>query len=56
VSFIRKKKIGGRVYKYEVENVRSAQGSVQQKVVRYLGPEEPVYGTEKTRRPVKTGE
>lgn len=56
MSFIRKKTIGGRVYRYEVENVRSADGGVQQKVVRYLGPEEPVYGTDKTRRPVRPAE
>lgn len=51
MSFIRKKKVAGRVYKYEVENVRGSDGTVQQKVIRYLGAEDPVYGTDRRRRP-----
>jgi hypothetical protein len=50
VSFIRKKRVHGRVYRYEVESVRAADGSVTQKVLRYLGAEQPIYGTDKERR------
>lgn len=53
VAFIRKKTIGGRVYRYEVESVRDEAGNVRQKVLRYLGAEEPVYGTDKSRRSEK---
>lgn len=56
MSFIRKKKVNGRVYKYEVESVRDASGTVRQRVVRYLGPEEPIYGTERDRQGVKASE
>lgn len=40
----RRKVIAGRVYLYEVESSRGPDGKVRQRVVRYLGPEEPVYG------------
>jgi hypothetical protein len=51
VAFVRKKTIAGRVYRYEVESVRQPDGSVSQRVLRYLGPEAPVYGTGVKRKP-----
>jgi hypothetical protein len=44
VTFIRKKRVGNNVYLYEVESVRNSDGSWSQRVVRYIGPVDPVYG------------
>ena len=41
MSFIRRKKIKGREYLYEVENTWE-NGHVRQKVLRYKGPVAPV--------------
>lgn len=44
LSFIRTKRVGRREYVYEVEGFRGQDGEVHQRVVRYLGPIQPVYG------------
>ncbi len=41
MAFVRRKKINGRVYLYRVEN-RWEDGKVRQKVLEYLGAEDPV--------------
>jgi hypothetical protein len=41
MSFVRRKRIKGREYLYEVENSWNG-GQVRQKVLRYLGPVEPL--------------
>lgn len=53
MSFIRTKKVGGRVYKYEVESYRGPDGTPRQRVLKYLGPEAPIYGTEADRKGAK---
>lgn len=53
MTFVRRKTIGGRTYLYEVESTRDADGTVRQHVVKYLGPEQRIYGTERKRAPVK---
>lgn len=50
VVFLRRRKIAGRVYLYEVESYRTSAGDVRQRIVNYLGPEDPVYGTSRSRR------
>lgn len=49
ISYIRIKTIHGRKYKYLVTGKR-INGVVQQKVVKYLGPTEPVYLINKKRK------
>ena len=44
MSFIRVKRSHGRDYVYEVESYRDMDGATRQRVVRYLGPADPVYG------------
>lgn len=41
MAFVRRKNINGRVYLYRVEN-RWEGGKVRQKVLEYLGAEDPV--------------
>lgn len=42
--FVRTKISHGREYAYEVQNYRDKDGVTRQRVVRYLGPTNPVYG------------
>ncbi len=44
MTFIRRKRVGNRVYVYEMVKVKSRRGEWTQQIVRYLGPEDPVYG------------
>ena len=53
MTFVRRKTIGGRTYLYEVESTRDADGTVRQHVVKYLGPELRIYGTERKREPAR---
>lgn len=56
MTYIRRKIVGGREYKYEVESYRDPSGNVRQRVVKYLGPEVPIYGTTNKRRGAATKE
>lgn len=49
MSFIRIKEIKGKKYKYLVKGIRDGE-IVKQKVIKYLGPAEPVYKTGKNRK------
>ena len=51
VMFKRIKTINGKKYRYLVENVRDGH-KVKQKVVKYLGPVDPIYNKSK-KKPVK---
>lgn len=44
VAFYRIKRVGGRDYVFEVETIRIRRGVYRQRVIRYVGPVEPVYG------------
>lgn len=44
MSFIRTKISHGREYAYEVETYRDRDGTVRQRVLRYIGPTNPRYG------------
>ena len=50
MSYIRRKILSGREYRYEVESYRDASGNVRQRVLKYLGPEAPIYGTAAKRK------
>jgi len=42
MSFIRSKKFSnGRVYYYQVESYRDGEGKVKQRVIKYLGKQDP---------------
>lgn len=49
VSYIRTKVVRGKVYKYLVKGIREGE-QVKQKVVKYLGPADPVYKTGSKRK------
>lgn len=49
MSYIRIKEINGKRYKYLVKGVRDGK-TVKQKVIKYLGPAEPIYKTGKNRK------
>lgn len=44
MSFLRKVKVRGHLYVYELENYYDADGKRRQRVVRYIGPVAPIYG------------
>lgn len=46
MAYERIKMVNGKPYRYLVEGKR-INGKVVQKVVKYIGPVEPVYGTKK---------
>lgn len=44
MRFIRKKNVNGHQYVYEVESYQERDGAWRQRVVRYIGPTDPIYG------------
>lgn len=42
--FLRRKKVHGRVYVYELKSYRDGNGNPRTRILRYLGPEDPRYG------------
>ena len=45
VSYIRRKLVGKRVYVYEAAKVKSRRGEWIEQIIRYIGPEDPRYGS-----------
>lgn len=43
MTFFRKKRVAGREYVYEVENTRGKDGKTRQRVIRYVGPTDPIH-------------